>query len=196
MTHSKRYNLAYRRQREGRTNYKLRLKLLISHIPRLVIRRTNTRTIIQVMSYTTEGDQVLVTASSSELASFGWSGAHNNTPACYLAGLLAGERIKAKGVAHVIADFGLQKSHHKGGLFAVLKGVVDAGVHVPVSPDCFPDEKRLSGAHIEAYAKSAKGHQFSKTKDAALSLSKLVSTVKEAIRKGAGAAAVKSKPKK
>jgi large subunit ribosomal protein L18 len=36
----------------------------------------------------------------------------------------------------------------------MLKGVLDAGVHVPHSEEKLPDEKRIEGEHIAQYAAS------------------------------------------
>ena len=181
MAQSKRYNLAYRRQREGRTNYKSRLALLKSGIPRLIIRKTNKYFIIQVATYDTKGDLVSVNAHSAELSHYGWNAGKGNLPAGYLTGYLAGMRIKAASIPTVIADFGLQNVAHKGTLFAVLKGVVDAGVDIPVNAEFFPDEARIKGEHIKSYAAKAEGTQFSKTKKDAASITSLFTQAKQAI---------------
>jgi len=39
-------------------------------------------------------------------------------------------------------------------VFAALKGAVDAGLKVPHSESILPDESRIKGEHIAAYAKS------------------------------------------
>jgi large subunit ribosomal protein L18 len=36
---------------------------------------------------------------------------------------------------------------------ACLKGIIEAGVHVPASEDSFPEQDRLDGIHIAEYAK-------------------------------------------
>ena len=76
--------IQYRRKREGRTDYKKRLKMLISGIPRLVVRRTNKNIIVQVVDYSADGDKVIVTTNSSELSKLGWKHATGNIPAAYL----------------------------------------------------------------------------------------------------------------
>ena len=57
----------YKRKKNGKTDYKKRLKLLKSRKPRLVIRKSLTQITAQVIQYQDEGDKVLVSAHSSEL---------------------------------------------------------------------------------------------------------------------------------
>ncbi|GEM_PF-197887 len=64
-----------RRRREGRTDYKLRVGLLKSGVPRIVIRRTNKYFIIQVVESVEAQDKVVMTISSKELLKFGWDAA-------------------------------------------------------------------------------------------------------------------------
>ena len=88
--------LAYRRKREGRTNYKRRLALLKSRKPRLVIRKTNTQIILQIVEYQPDGDKILCGTSSLSLKKLGWSYSCKSLPACYLTGLLLGSKAKGK----------------------------------------------------------------------------------------------------
>ena len=39
-------------------------------------------------------------------------------------------------------------------MFAALKGAVDAGLHIPHDDLILPDDERIKGEHIAAYAKS------------------------------------------
>ena len=78
---------------------------------------------------------------------------------------------------------------HKGNLYACLKGVLDAGVDIPAQDEFFPDEKRITGAHIGAYSAHAKGTQFGKSKDAAKdAVAKAADAAKDAAGKAADAA--------
>jgi large subunit ribosomal protein L18 len=140
----------FRRRREGKTNYRRRLALLKGGRTRLVVRRTNTRTIVQFIDYDTRGDIVRAQAVSSELKKFGWKDAHPNTPSSYLVGLLAGKRAAKAGVEEAVLDLGLSSPVPGGGLFAALKGALDGGVEVPHGKDVLPAEERLKGAHISA----------------------------------------------
>jgi large subunit ribosomal protein L18 len=147
--------LQYRRKREGRTDYKKRLKMLVSGIPRLVVRKTNKNIIVQVVDYAENGDKVIVTANSSELPKLGWKYATGNLPAAYLTGMLAAQKAKKKHVSKAIVDFGLQlKSCSR--LYAAVKGAKDNGLDIPASEEVFPSMDRLSGKHIAAYAHKGK----------------------------------------
>ena len=148
--------LQYKRKREGRTDYKKRLKMLVSGIPRMVIRRTNKNIIVQIVDYSENGDHVIVTANSSDLKKHGWKYATGNLPAAYLTGMLAAQNAKTKGVTKAIVDLGLQPPKAKSRLYASVKGAIDNGMEIPASEEVFPDEGRLSGKHIAAYAGKGK----------------------------------------
>ena len=138
--------MPYRRKRQGRTDYKKRLVLLKSGLPRLVIRASNKSIQAQLVLYSEDGDKVLVTTRATDLKKLGWKGATGNLPAAYLTGLLLAS--KADVSQDVILDIGLQK-HHKGGrLYAVAKGALDGGLAIRCSEEAFPPEDRLTGAHI------------------------------------------------
>lgn len=77
-----------------------------------------------------------------------------NLPAAYLTGYLCGLKAKAAGVQEAIFDIGLYAPTKGARIFAVLKGVLDAKLNVPHSEDKLPDEKRLRGEHIAAYAQN------------------------------------------
>lgn len=136
----------YRRKRSGRTDYRKRLVLLKSGLPRMVIRASNKSIQAQLVVYDENGDHVLKTARASDLVKRGWKGAVGNLPAAYLTGMLLARNVK--NTEDVILDIGLQK-HHKGGrLYAVAKGALDGGLKVRCSEEVFPAEDRLTGAHI------------------------------------------------
>ena len=181
MAESKRYNLSYRRQRDGKTNYKSRLNLLKSGIPRLIIRRTNKYFILQVATYDQQGDMITINAHSAELKDHGWMLRASSMPAAYLTGYLAGLRVKAADLPEVIADFGMQTVTHKGTLFAILKGVVDAGVNIPINKEFFPDESRIKGEHIATFASKTSGTQFAKTRKDAAEITALFAKAKQSI---------------
>ena len=142
------YTVKYRRKREGKTHYKKRLEYLKSGKDRLVIRRSNTQVVLQVVRYQESGDKVLTTFQSKNLEKSGWKFSKKSLPASYLAGLQLGKLAIAKGVKSVIVDLGLQTPKSGSRLYAALKGVVDAGLDVPTSDNIFPSEERLSGKHI------------------------------------------------
>ncbi len=155
MAKGPRYKVPYRRRREGKTNYRKRLRLLLSRKPRLVVRITNRRVIAQIVEYHPDGDKVLVGVDSSMLTKYGWKGDLNNTPAAYLTGLLVGKKALEKGIREAILDIGLHTPTRGGRVFAVLKGAVDAGLDVPHSEEVLPDESRIRGEHIAKYYEMA-----------------------------------------
>ena len=148
-----RYRVPFRRRREGKTNYRSRRALVLSRVPRLVVRLTLKHAIVQVIEAESIGDKVLVSAHSNELAkAYGWLSNRGNIPSAYLTGLLCGFKAMANGVDKAFLDIGLHIPSKGTRIFAALKGAVDAGVEVPHSEDILPDEGRISGKHIADYA--------------------------------------------
>lgn len=139
----------YKRKLEGRTDYRKRLALVKSGMPRLVIRKSLNNIIVQVVNYETKGDKVIVSAHSNELAKLGWKGRKRNLPAAYLVGLLCGKKAKEKNVSKAILDMGLYTSVKGSVVYAALKGAVDAGLEVPHDEAVIPPEDRLKGKHIK-----------------------------------------------
>jgi len=157
MKQAKRKNrVAYRRKREGRTNYKKRLKLLMSKKPRLIIRKTNQQIILQIAEYAPDGDRVLCGVNSNILKKMGWKYSCKNLPACYLSGLLLGKRALAKKVNEAILDAGLQTLVPGSRIYTALRGVIDAGLKVPASDKVFPSPERVLGKHITDFFITAK----------------------------------------
>jgi len=154
MANGPRYAVKFRRRRQGKTDYRKRLALLKSHQTRLVVRRTNTRTIVQFIDFSKQGDVVRAAATSIELKKFGWSSTHANTPSSYLAGLLAARRAVKAGVEAAVLDVGLSKPVKGGGVFAALKGAIDGGVEIPHAEDVLPKPDRLAGKHIKGLAQA------------------------------------------
>jgi large subunit ribosomal protein L18 len=147
-----RYRVPFRRRREGKTNYRSRRALVLSRVPRLVVRLTLKHAIVQVIEAEAIGDRVVVSAHSRELAkTYGWLSNCGNVPSAYLTGLLCGFKAIANGVEKAFLDIGLHIPSKGTRIFAALKGVLDAGVEVPHSEDILPDESRISGKHIAAY---------------------------------------------
>lgn len=147
------YAVPYRRRREGKTDYRLRKKLIISKLPRLIVRKTNRNFIAQIAIATVIGDVIITSAHSRELRKmFGWLGSLNNLPAAYLVGLLCGLRASEKGVKKAVLDIGLHTPSKGAAVFAAMKGFIDAGVEVPHDESILPDESRIRGEHIAKYA--------------------------------------------
>jgi len=147
-----RYRVPFRRRKEGKTNYRARRALVLSRVPRLVVRLTLKHAIVQVIEAEAIGDRVVVTAHSRELLkTYGWLSNCGNVPSAYLTGLLCGFKAMANGVEKAFLDIGLHIPSKGTRVFAALKGVLDAGVEVPHSEDILPDESRISGKHIADY---------------------------------------------
>lgn len=151
-----RYTVKYRRKREGKTNYKKRLELLKSRKPRLIIRKTNKQIILQVAQYSPDGDKVIATVQSKELAKKGWKHSFKNLPAAYLAGMMLTQKVKQHKINEAILDIGLTTPLKGTKIFAALKGVKEAGLNIPVNEEIFPTEERLKGEHISSYLEKHK----------------------------------------
>jgi len=160
-----RYRVPFRRRREGKTNYHVRYKLILSKKPRVVIRKSNASTTLQLVMAEQTGDKTLLTVNSRQLQDFGYTFSKSNLPAAYLTGLLFGKKMLALGISEGIADIGLHASTKGNRIYAAVKGVVDAGVDVPHSPEIFPTEERISGKHIKEYTGADIVAQFEQARE-------------------------------
>jgi len=169
----KRYQVKYKRRRQGKTDYAARRILLKRDRSkydtpkyRLVVRKTNTKIIAQIVYATLTGDKVTCAAYSDELTRYGVKLGHTNYPAAYCTGLLLARRIlkdfdldkKYEGCTEVTGewqenmpeeeddanpltaylDVGLARTSTGNNVFGVLKGAVDGGLNVPHSERRFP----------------------------------------------------------
>jgi len=141
-----------RRRREGLTDYRSRKRAITSQKPLLVVRVSNKNVTSQFVRPTVKGDVVLSASHSKELVKLGWHGSTKSTPACYLLGLLAGRKALAAGVKEAVAYNGLVPFIRGSRVAALLKGVVDSGVQIPVGEEAFPAADRLTGKSIADYA--------------------------------------------
>lgn len=138
----------YRRKKEGKTDYNRRRKLVGSGELRLVIRRSNKNVMLQIIKYEDEGDKVLLSSNTRELAKRGWKGSRGNMPAAYLSGLLLGTKAKKQNIKKAILDVGIRVPMKGGVTYAALKGVLDGGIEVPHSEEVIPKKERIEGKHI------------------------------------------------
>ena len=159
MAHGPRYKVPFRRRRESKTDYHARRRMVGSGRPRLVVRKTSTRIIVQVIEALPEGDRCIAVADSRQLKEFGWGAGVKNIPSAYLTGFLAGHRALKSGTDAAIVDIGLIKPIPGSRIFSAVKGAIDAGLTVPCSDKMFPKEKRLRGEHIAGYAKDLSDNQ-------------------------------------
>jgi len=155
MATGSRYFVPFRRRREGKTDYYQRTRLVVSDIPRMVVRKTNRHIIVQLVTAEMDGDRTLVAANSAELEKYGYKGSTSSTPAAYLTGMLFAAKAKKALQEHAILDIGLNRATPGARVFAALKGAVDAGLDVPHGETILPTEERIKGAHIAAYNKNA-----------------------------------------
>jgi large subunit ribosomal protein L18 len=165
MASHKKAILAYRRKREGKTNYKKRIVLLSSKRSRLVVRITNTRIIAQITDYAPDGDKVLVTVGSNDLKKFGWNYSYSNLPAAYLTGVLVAKKARDKKLEKAILDLGFHSAIKGSKVYAVLKGAIDGKLEIPADESIFPSMERIKGQHIKNFAeKATQKFQFSRYK--------------------------------
>merc|ERR1719300_446875 len=94
-----RYIPKKRRRREGKTDYKQRVKLLQidknkynTKKYKLVVRRTNKFITVSLVSYNKEGDKVILSASTAELVNFGLNTGLSSYMAAYCLGKLIAAR--------------------------------------------------------------------------------------------------------
>jgi len=101
--YSKRFQVKYRRRREGKTDYQARRRMVIqdknkynSPKYRFVVRMTNKDIICQVVYAKIVGDVTICSAYSHELPKYGLEVGLTNYAACYCTGLLAARRLLKK----------------------------------------------------------------------------------------------------
>jgi large subunit ribosomal protein L5e len=95
-----RYQVKFRRRREGVTDYRQRKRLVVqdknkyqSPKYRLVVRFTNRQVICQIVYSLIDGDRILCQATSRELARYGLKVGLKNYSAAYCTGLLVARRL-------------------------------------------------------------------------------------------------------
>lgn len=177
MAHSSRYKLAFKRRKEGKTDYKARLKLIGQNKHRFVVRISNKHIIAQVVTLNHKGDETLVSVNSKELEKLGWKAGGKNLSAAYLTGFLCGKRALKKEINEATLDIGLKTSFKGSKIYAVLKGAVDAGLDIPHNESVIPAPERINGEHVAQYGEAISDKEikqkFSKYTEKGLEPSKL-----------------------
>jgi large subunit ribosomal protein L5e len=176
--YSSRMQTKPRRRRQGKTDYFARRRLVCqdknkyeSRKYRLVVRRTSTKFIVQIIYSTLTGDKVMCQANSTELAAHGLKAGLTNFSAAYCTGLLIARRLLAqvkldgiykpnenvngdyfnveedgeneeKKPFKACLDVGLHRTTTGARMFGVLKGACDGGVNVPHNTKRFPGYTR------------------------------------------------------
>lgn len=170
--YSSRMQVKPKRRRQGKTDYFARRRLVCqdknkydSRKYRLVVRRTNTKIIGQIIFSTMTGDKVLCACESTELRTHGLTAGLTNYSAAYCVGLLLARRLLKKvGLADMykgtndvngdyfnveddmddkrpfkaLLDVGLCRTTTGARVFGCLKGACDGGVNVPHKTRRFP----------------------------------------------------------
>lgn len=160
----KTYIVAHRRRREGRTDYKQRLRLLKSGKPRFVVRKSVNNVTCQIVEYSRDGDKTIVSVNSKDIEKLGWKGNAGNLPGAYLVGLLCGSRANKKKIKDAVLDTGLYISTPGSRIYSALKGAIDSGLQIPHSEEILPKEERIKGEHIAALAKKLKSENLGEYK--------------------------------
>lgn len=148
--------IQHRRRREGKTDYRKRLKLLLSKKPRFVVRILSKTIVSHVSIFSNKGDITKIFVDSRKLKNYGWKFSFKNLPAAYLTGLLLGIKARKMGIIDGVLDIGLHKPTKGSKVFAFLKGLLDAGISIPHNNSIIPEENRLKGLHIVDYSKKLK----------------------------------------
>jgi large subunit ribosomal protein L18 len=151
------YNLTLKRNRQRKTNYRKRAALLLSRSSFIVAKISDQNISSQVLKPTINGDIVICSAHSRELRKYGWKGSMNSLPACFLTGFLLGKKSVANATNNAILYTGTDPFTSR--VAACLKGIVAAGVNVPVSQENLPIDDRINGKHIAEYAKILKADE-------------------------------------
>ena len=151
---------SFKRRRMALTDYKRRFTLLKSGKPRLVVRKTNKRIIVQVIQFHKDGDKIIATADSTRLSKLGWVD-KANIPTAYLTGYMCGGNAFRKGVSDVVLDMGMVRPTKCSIIYAAMKGALDAGLKFNYDTKVIIPE-RINGGHIAAYASKLKKEDKSK----------------------------------
>ena len=148
-----RMRVVKRRRREGKTDYKKRLKILEGGFPRVVIRKTNKYLILQLVESKEAKDSVRLGLSSKELLKYGLSkefaGSLKSVPAAYLSGLLFGKKLEKLKLKKVILDLGLIRSTKGSRVYSAVKGIIDSGIELNVGKGVLPEEERVGGKFLK-----------------------------------------------
>ncbi len=168
-----------RLERKGSTNYRKRLKLLKSGLPRLVVRKTDSTVIGQIIEYVQNGDKTLTTIYGRDLKKYGWTFSAKNIPASYLTGFLLAKKSSVK---EAILDKGSRTLKKDSFIYYFLRGAQDGGLNLhagelPIS------EERLYGSHIAKHYENKNGNQFhlvgEKVKSMREEVTKVIDNIKQ-----------------
>jgi len=138
----KRATCKFKRHYFGKTDYRKRLALLKSGFPRAIVRTTNKNIIVEIAEYSEKGDKIIAYGTGSTLAKkFNWKHSKKSLSACYLTGYYVGKKAK---ITTCVLDTGLKTPTVGGKIFAVVKGFMDANVHINIGTRKTLNGKELS----------------------------------------------------
>ncbi len=136
-----------RRRQEGKTDYRKRLILLKGNKPRLVVRKSNSYLYLQIVESKHAQDKVVASFTTRELLDYKWpadkSGSLKSISAGYLAGYALGKKISGEIKNKIILDSGLIPNTKGSRVYAVVKGIADAGIKIPFSEDIVPEKEKI-----------------------------------------------------
>ena len=174
-----RFQVKWRRRREGKTNYHSRKKLLLQDKQkynvakyRLVVRFSKKNILCQLIYSRLEGDFVINSSYSKNLPNIGLPLINNNYSTSYINGLYLSKKffsenfldIKKKQPKNnftVILDLGLVRVTTGNKVFAAMKGAVDGGFSIPHNEKRFPGFKKNEDFEIEVMKDRIEGkHVF------------------------------------
>ncbi len=148
------FKVKFRRRKSALTNYRKRLGMVKGDLDRVVVRKTNSRIIGQLIGYSEKGDVVKASVDSGKLKKFGWSARANRSTA-YLTGMLLADAAKKLGNKECILDIGLNASVKGSIPFVFAKGCVDNGLKLKGTFEV--EQKLYDGSQTAKYA--AEKHQ-------------------------------------
>ena len=147
-----------RRRRECKTNYTKRLSLLKGRYNRLVVRKSNRYIILQIVESKLAQDKVLYSVNTKDLLGLGWpedkKGSLKSLSAAYLGGYLLGKKAKDL-KSKIILDSGLIPSTKGSRVYAVVKGIAEAGIDINCSDEVIPEKEKIESKEFFNKVKEA-----------------------------------------
>lgn len=143
-----------RRQKQSKTDYHKRIKLLKGDTPRIVFRKTNRYIIAQYITSKGAQDKIEIGITSKSLIDYGWpkefEGSLKSIPSSYFTGILLGKEIIKKNLSkNPIIDIGMTRNIHQSKIYGFIKGLSDAGIIIKCDKKFFPKEETIKGKNMK-----------------------------------------------